>query len=64
MQSSHYRAISRHRLLEAGDDIWAEPTVTMEVVVEDNTPIDTGLVDQHGNKIMRIMPRAPLGFCR
>lgn len=60
-----YRTITRRpRAFLAGDDYIEEERQTCEVVVDEDSPIDTGLVDHHGNKIMRITQRGPMGFCR
>jgi len=49
---------------EAGDDYWPAPREPFDVIVTDDTPEDTGLVDQYGVPLRRRSPRGPLGFCR
>lgn len=55
-------ALKRLRLFD--EDDWSFGRESMDVIVQDDDPVDTGLVDQHGNKIMRLPDRAPMGFCR
>ena len=59
-----YVAILPPRTVRASDDWWPEPRESFDVLVTDDRPIDTGLVDQHGTPIMRLSDRSPLGFCR
>lgn len=54
---------ARHRSrVRTSDDYWGEPPVTMEVLVEDADPIDTGLVNEHGVPIYRVKRPAKMGF--
>lgn len=52
------------RLVRAEDEWWPENRETIDVVVTDDHPVNTGLVDQNGVPIMRISPKSPMGFCR
>ena len=33
-----------------------------DIIVEDESPQDTGLIDQFGNKLCRVKDRLPVGF--
>lgn len=48
--------------IQAGDDYWPETRETMSVVVTDNAPHDTGLVDERGVTIWRLPSIARIGF--
>ena len=52
------------RVLYVEDEYYIEPRETITVHVEDAAPVDTGLVDEHGVRIMRTPNRSPMGFCR
>lgn len=54
----------RPRIYIDEDDVWPDPPISMDVLVEDSEPRETGLLDQYGNKIMRVVRRVPIGFCR
>ena len=60
---SEYRAVPARRP-KAWDDYWPETRETLDVIVTDDDPVETGLIDQHGNKIVRLSPRQTMGFCR
>ncbi|MGA9315581.1 MAG: hypothetical protein WBV77_13255 [Solirubrobacteraceae bacterium] len=51
-------------ILTTGDvfDGYEPPRDTMEVIVTDDRPVDTGLLDAHGNKLYREPTRRPIGF--
>lgn len=63
---SDVRYISRvhPRLVRAEDEWYPENRERLDVIVVEDSPVDTGLVDHHGVPIMRITSRAPVGFCR
>lgn len=42
------------------DDDWYEPAINHIPTVDEAEPVDTGLIDEHGNSIFRA-PR-PVGF--
>jgi len=35
---------------------------SIEVFESDNRPVDTGLLDVHGDRIFRVIERQPIGF--
>ena len=44
-------------------DMDGEASVTADqVIVEDDAPVDTGLLDANGNKLWRVVHRLPCGF--
>lgn len=45
---------------EYDDDVPLLPSLT--VYEADNSPVDTGLVDHHGDPIMAVYDRSPIGF--
>lgn len=58
------RYTTKPRAVECGDD-WLETSPTRcDVIVSEDCPADTGLLDNLGNKIYRVPTRAPLGFTR
>lgn len=52
------------KVIRAEDEWWPENRDSMDVIVTDEHPVDTGLVDQNGVPIMRLSSRIPMGFCR
>lgn len=46
------------------DEWYPEPRETMEIIITSDEPQDTGLLDQHGTPLMRVVSKAPMGFCR
>lgn len=52
------------RSIKAEDEWWPEVRETLDVIVEDGQPIDTGLVNEHGDKIMCVPAAHPVGFAR
>lgn len=46
---------------------WQEEPVyetTRQVIVEDDVPVQTGLLDQYGDPLYRVRERIPFGFVR
>ncbi len=62
--TDRYFSVPRKKTIRASEDWWAEPRERLDVIVTDESPINTGLVDQYENPIMRTVQRGPLGFCR
>jgi hypothetical protein len=64
--STAYETSPRQRPVAslAFDDVWGNPRDGIDVIVTDDRTVDTGLLDQHGNRITRRSARVPLGFCR
>jgi hypothetical protein len=62
MPSQYRSAPKRPRQSRAWDDYWYEQPVTMNVIVEDDNSVDTGLVDEFGVTIWRVPARERLGF--
>lgn len=50
--------------IRAEDGWWPETRERMDAIIVDDTPVNTGLVDQRGVPIVRLSSRGPLGFCR
>ena len=63
---THPRYVSRIavRAVHCEDDVWPMPRETIDVVVVEDDPVHTGLVDHLGVPIMRLSSKAPIGFCR
>lgn len=61
-----YKTISaiRPKAYLAGDDYDVDTKETMTIMVADDGPVDTGLVDQFGDKIVRVSPKFLTGFHR
>lgn len=57
-----YAAIPHPLWLVAGDDWYPDARETLEVIVDDSKPTDTGLVDQYGVTIYRMPRRERCGF--
>lgn len=63
MVVSRYAALARRpRVVRAEDDWYPEMRETVDVIIEDALPRDTGLVDQHGVTIYRMPLRERCGF--
>lgn len=52
----------KSRGVAAGDEWWPEARETVDVIVEETAPRDTGLVDQYGMTIWRVPKRERCGF--
>lgn len=52
----------RPRAIFVEDAYWPEPPVRMEVIIEQDAPVDTGLVDEFGTTIYRVPERRRVGF--
>jgi hypothetical protein len=50
------------RSIAAGDDWYSDPRETINVIVDDQGPTNTGLVDQYGVTIYRLPGRERCGF--
>ena len=48
--------------LRLEDDYWPQARDRLEVIVEDDRPADTGLLDEFGVRIFRVKKREKLGF--
>ena len=44
------------------DDYYHDTPQTMQVIVEDSEPVETGLEDHLGIPIMRVPDKIPMGF--
>jgi len=50
------------KAIECGDE-WREPaTASLDVLVTEDKPEDTGLLDQFGERLYRLRDRVPIGF--
>ena len=58
------RYVVKPRAVECGDEAWEPTPLTMDVVHPEDGPVDTGLLDAHGNRLFRVSERVPLGFVR
>jgi hypothetical protein len=57
--------IRRHHADDDFDPYWdAGNDTSIQVHEPDNEPVPTGLVDIHGNSIMRLREKRPIGFIR
>jgi hypothetical protein len=61
---SRYFTRPRATLAEDLDVPFSDFPATMDVIVQKDTPVDTGLVSADGHKIYRQSDRQPVGFCR
>lgn len=52
----------RPRSTRLEDDYYPDVPLSMEVIIENGEPEDTGLVDQNGVKIWRTAERERVGF--
>jgi len=52
------------RGIEAGDDWYPEERGRIDVIIPDDKPQNTGLLDADGTPIYRVEVRAPIGFMR
>ena len=52
------------RSIDTGDEFWAEARETIDIIVAEEEPVETGLVDQWGKPIRRYPKRNPVGFMR
>lgn len=58
-----YHIAPRHiRRPRADDDYWPDLPATMDVIVVEDHPVDTGLVDEFGVTIWRTSMRERVGF--
>lgn len=60
-----YIAMRRERRPErsyVGDDYWKIDRASIDVIVFEKGPRQTGLLDQHGNDLYRLPPERPAGF--
>lgn len=64
MTSARYITRAPKRAVRCDDDAWSYGRETLDVIIESDAPVATGLTDQHGVPIMRLPSRAPLGVCR
>ncbi len=48
--------------LYVGDDYWKIDRSSIDVIVSEKGPRQTGLLDQHGNFLFRLPPERPAGF--
>lgn len=62
MNNRYVSLALRPRSIAADDDWWSETRETVNVIIDDDVPQDTGLVDQHGTKIYRTPVRERCGF--
>lgn len=63
MSAARYIVSSKPpRQIAAGDDWYPETRETVTVIVEDDKPTDTGLIDQHGVPIYRVPNRERCGY--
>lgn len=53
---------TRPKAYLAGDNYDVDTKETMAIMVADDGPIDTGLVDQFGDKIIRVPTKFQTGF--
>lgn len=53
---------SRPRHVRAEDDFWPETRETIAVIVDEESAVDTGLVDAAGVSIYRVPQRNRVGF--
>ena len=56
--------ISSPRQIDLGDEWWPGRRSVEVIVPEEHAAVDTGLLDQFGQPIMRHPVRRPVGFCR
>lgn len=50
------------RGFRVSDDYYFEERQTVEVIVCDEEPVDTGLVDEFGVRLFRVRERGKVGF--
>lgn len=62
MADLYVALVRRPRVVRAEDDWYPEVRETVDVIIEDASPRDTGLVDQHGVTIWRTTARERVGF--
>lgn len=64
MTAGRYITRAPKRAVRCDDDAWSYGRETLDVIVESDGPVATGLTDQHGVPIMRLPSRSPIGFGR
>lgn len=64
MTSAVYIALATPPRADAGDDHYRDAASTIDVLVADDAPHNTGLVTAQGVPIYRVTQRGPMGFCR
>ena len=57
-----YIPLARPPRTDAGDDHYRDGSRSMDVLVDDDRPHDTGLVTAQGVPIYRVTQRGPVGF--
>jgi hypothetical protein len=50
------------KAVECGDEWWEPAAAHIDVLVTDDKPEDTGLLDQFGERLYRLPEREPIGF--
>ncbi len=57
------RYVTRRSAVRASEDGWyPDGPVSMTVLEDESGPVETGLLDQHGAKLYRVIQREPVGF--
>lgn len=61
---TRYVTLARPPRTVSYDDYYESSPNSMQVIVPDDEPVDTGLLSGDGLKLYRLNERAPIGFCR
>lgn len=56
----------RGLILPAHDEVTGDESgdTAREVIIDDGEPVATGLLDQHGNPLYRVVERIKIGFVK